>query len=201
MNLREHDDPDRGMKVWLSTDEVDRLLDATEGPNERLAFALAAKCGLRSEEVTEVTPRDVTDSDAGPILIVRDGKGGKYRETPISPELKNTVETAAKYREEPDDYPIVMNQSPEPGVSTRTLRRWLQSTREQLAEQGDERWGYVSMHDLRRSWATNLKASDVDALLVCDWGGWEDLETFLDAYRGTYAPDAQRREREKADWL
>lgn len=201
MNLREHDSDKRGMKVWLSTDEIDELLDATEGPSVELALSLAARCGLRSEEVTQVTPRDVRDSDAGSILIVRDGKGGKYRETPIPRDLKNQIETAAEYREEPDDYPIVMNQSSERGVTTRTLRRWLQSTREQLAETQDQRWSHVSMHDLRRSWATNLKASNVDALLVCDWGGWEDLETFLDAYRGTYAPDAQRREREKVEWL
>jgi len=94
-----------------------------------------------------------------------------------------------------------MSQSGERGVSTRTLRRWLEARREQLAEDGDSRWQYVTMHDLRRTWATQLKGAEVDALLVCDWGGWEDLETFLDAYRGTYAPDVQRREREKVEWL
>lgn len=201
MNLREHEDPDRGMKVWLSTDEIEQLLDAADGPNRRLAFALAGRCGLRSEEVTMVRPKDVKDSDAGPILIVREGKGDKYRETPIPAALKNTIETAAQYRDEPAGYPIVTSQSSDEGVSTRTLRRWIQQTREDLADDGDERWRHVSMHDLRRSWATNLKASEVDALLVCDWGGWEDLETFLDAYRGTYAPEAQRREREKVSWL
>ena len=200
MNLQEHDDRD-DMKVWLSQSEVGQLLDATEGPNERLAYALGARCGLRSEEITQVTPADVVDSDAGPMLLVRSGKYDKYRETPISPELKNTIETAAEYREEGDEYPIVMSQSGERGVSTRTLRRWLEARREQLAETGDSRWQYVTMHDLRRTWATQLKGAEVDALLVCDWGGWEDLETFLDAYRGTYAPDVQLRERAKVEWL
>jgi hypothetical protein len=38
-------------------------------------------------------------------------------------------------------------------------------------------------------------------MVVCDWGGWNDLDTFLDHYRGTNSPEAQRREREKVDWL
>jgi hypothetical protein len=41
----------------------------------------------------------------------------------------------------------------------------------------------------------------VDALLVCDWGSWNDLETFLEHYRGTYSPEAQQRERGKVGWL
>jgi integrase len=57
------------------------------------------------------------------------------------------------------------------------------------------------MHDLRRTWATRLNSAEVEATLVMDWGGWEDIETFLEHYRGTHAPEAQRREREKVDWL
>jgi len=57
------------------------------------------------------------------------------------------------------------------------------------------------MHDLRRTWATQLKGADVDAMIVCDWGGWSDLETFLDHYRGKFSPEAQRQQREKVGWL
>jgi integrase len=85
-------------------------------------------------------------------------------------------------------------------VSTRTLRRWIHSTAEELADK-DEMWLHVTMHDLRRTWATNLKGEDVDAMIVCDWGGWNDLETFLEHYRGTFSPEAQRRQREKVAWL
>jgi integrase len=62
-------------------------------------------------------------------------------------------------------------------------------------------WQYLGMHDLRRTWATSLRSADVDAMVVCDWGGWDDLDTFLDHYRGTHTPEAQLREREKVDWL
>ncbi|EMA01806.1 integrase family protein [Haloarcula vallismortis ATCC 29715] len=200
MNTTEHDDRD-GRKVWLSNDEVELLLETASGPSQRLAFALAARCGLRSEEVTRVTDNDVVDTDAGPMLLVHEGKGDKYRETPIPASLKNTIETAAEYRAESDSHPIVTSQSSQVGVTTRTLRRWIGTAREELAESEDPRWSYLTMHDLRRTWATSLKGAEVDALLVCDWGGWEDLETFLDAYRGTFSPDVQAREREKVGWL
>lgn len=42
---------------------------------------------------------------------------------------------------------------------------------------------------------------DVDAMVVCDWGRWGDLDTFLDYYRSTHTPEAQCREREKVEWL
>jgi len=44
-------------------------------------------------------------------------------------------------------------------------------------ETGDPGWDHLGFHDLRRTWATVLASDDVDPLLVCDWGGWNDLET------------------------
>ena len=201
MFTQDHDGKD-GKKVWLGTEEVEQLLAEPDNETKRIAYALGVRCGLRSEEITDVRPADIVDSDAGKFLIVRDGKGSKYREAPIPPELANTVRTATEYRPEDRDEPIVTSQSSTSGATTRTLRRWIEADREALADEtGDERWEYLTMHDLRRTWATQLKGANVDSLLVCDWGGWEDLETFLDHYRGTYAPDVQLREREKVEWL
>ncbi|WP_310926016.1 tyrosine-type recombinase/integrase [Halogeometricum salsisoli] len=87
-------------------------------------------------------------------------------------------------------------------TSTRSLRRWATSAAEIVREEtGDDGWSYLAFHDLRRTWATALASADVDPLLVCDWGGWNDLNTFLEHYRGSHAPEAQRREREKVNWL
>ena len=196
MNLEPYDDQD-GMKVWLSTDEVDDLLatDALDPAERQLAASLAVRCGLRSHEVLDVAPKDVVDTDAGSMLRVWHGKGDKYRETPIPDLLAERVRTIAEYRPEPDDAPLV-------DASTRSLRRWIQHAREELvAETGEEGWQYLGAHDLRRTWATQLRNADCDAMVVCDWGGWEDLETFLDHYRGTATPEAQRRERAKVAWL
>jgi len=195
MNLREHDNRD-DMKVWLSQADVVQFLDRADGTQQRLAFALGARCGLRSHEVLDVAPEHVVDTDAGTVLRIWHGKGDQFRETPAPRDLATTIRTVADVRDAPSSSSLLEI------TSTRSLRRWLRSAAEELADEtGEAGWNDLAFHDLRRTWATSLSASDVDPLLVCDWGGWNDLETFLDHYRGTYSPEAQRRERNKVDWL
>lgn len=194
MNVIDHDD--RGKKVWLSIEETDQLLDEPDEIEQTIAFELGVRCGLRSREILNVVPDDVIDTDAGEMLKVPDGKGNKYRETPLPSTLKRQIQTVAEMRDEDRSEPIVSV------TTTQSLRYWIQDSRETLSEAtGDERWQYVSMHDLRRTWATQIAENDVDPLIVCQWGGWSDLETFLDHYRGSYSPEAQLRERDKVGWL
>lgn len=196
MNLRDHDEDEAGKKVWLSQTEVDQLVDAAHDTEKRVAFELGARCGLRSAEILDVAPQDVARTEAGAMLRIWSGKGDKYRETPMPANLATTIETIGDVRDEPDDDPVLSIDS------TRSLRRWVQEAREQLAEvTDDEGWHYLSTHDLRRTWATALANDEVDPLLVLDWGGWEDLETFLDHYKGSYSPAAQQRARDKVEWL
>ena len=195
MNLREHDTSD-GMKVWLSDDDIELLIDAARDTEQEVAFSLAARCGLRSHEVLDVAPAHVLDTDAGTMLKIPSGKGDKYRETPIPDSLAKQIQTIDDMRDAPSDESIISV------TTTQTLRNWMSNAREQLAgDTDDDRWEHVSFHDLRRTWATSLASRDVDPLIVCDWGGWSDLDTFLEHYRGVYSPEAQRRERAKVDWL
>lgn len=195
MNLREH--KSRGdMKVWLSQTETELLLEAAQDTEQRIAFGLGVRCGLRSHEVLDVAPQHVHDTNKGLILRVHHGKGDQYRETPISSELATTIGTVDDIREEPSHHSILSI------TSTRTLRRWVNQAAERCREEtGDDAWRHLSFHDLRATWATSLRGKDVDPLVVCDWGGWNDLETFLEHYRGTSTPEAQRRERDKVEWL
>lgn len=71
------------MKVWLSENEVDRFMRAAEDTEQQIAFGLGARCGLRSGEWLDVTPRGVVDTDVGTMLRVWEGKGDMFRETPI----------------------------------------------------------------------------------------------------------------------
>ncbi|ARS89909.1 tyrosine-type recombinase/integrase [Natrarchaeobaculum aegyptiacum] len=195
MNLQQHENRD-DMKVWLSQSEVEQLLETADGTQQRIAFALGARCGLRSHEVLEVAPEDVVDTNAGTMIRVWHGKGDKMRETPVPRDLATTIRTVDDVRDAPSSAPLIEISS------TRSLRRWLRSAVDQLHEQtGDIGWSHLGFHDLRRTWATALASADVDPLLVCDWGGWNDLETFLKHYKGSFSPEAQKREREKIPWL
>jgi integrase len=65
----------------------------------------------------------------------------------------------------------------------------------------DDGWSRLSAHDLRRTWGTLLVDDEVEPGLVMEWGGWEDWETFREAYLGTYSTKAKTRARAKVDWL
>jgi integrase len=74
MNLRKHEKRD-DMKVWLSEQEVEILLDTTSDTEHYLAYALGLRCGLRSQEVLDVAPSHVVETDVGHMLRVWEGKG------------------------------------------------------------------------------------------------------------------------------
>jgi len=194
MQLEDHDDSD-GKKVWLNSDEIDKLLSAIDDTEQRIAVGLMARSGLRTAEATSVAPQDVlddADTSAGAFVRVWAGKGGKYRETPVPASLAATINAYADVRDAPADQPLVTS-------SNRTVRRWVTSTAEEL-EDRDAGWAYLSAHDLRRSWGT-LLVERVEPALVMEWGGWESWETFRDAYLGVYSPKAQREARKDIDWL
>lgn len=193
-------DSDSGYyRIWLSQDEVELLLDHTDDRMKQLAFELGARCGLRSKEILQVAPADLRTTAAGKMLVVDSAKSDDKRQTPVPGELAARIETVGEVRVD------VGPEEPVIDASTRTLRRWISDTCTDIAYSEDtqyvDMWQHVSMHDLRRTWATALKGEEVDAMVVCDWGGWSDLDTFLDHYRGVFSPDAQRKQRDKVEWL
>jgi integrase len=192
MNVEPYDDQD-GYRCWLSIKELEKLLSQYDDTHKRIAISLGGYCGLRSKEVTKVTPEHLHETDAGKMLRVWNSKGSELRETPVPPHLATQIATIDDVRNESSDRPIV-------DVSTRTLRRWIAKGTNALLDE-DEMWKHVGFHDLRRTWTGQMYSNEVDAMLVCDWGGWDDLETFLEHYKGVMTPEGQRREREKVDWL
>jgi integrase len=192
MQLRAHDNRD-DMKVWLDEPETQLLLNAVEDTEHWIALALGVRCGLRSHEILNVRPDHVVrDETLGHILRVPEGKGDKYRETPCPESVAMSMSALADARD--DHGPAVTC------TSTRTLRRWVSKAAAAVDDETDG-WQYLTPHDLRRTWATALVASDIDPLIVCDWGGWNKLDTFLEHYRGVYSPKKQSEARAKADWL
>jgi len=195
MMTEEYEDQD-GRRVWLSRDEVDALLEVVDDPLRKVAFRLAAECGLRTHEIVAVTPGHVVDGgEAGQMLVVPEGKGEKYREAPIPDSLADLVDAAASFGGV-DAGEVLVDRS------TRALRNWVEAARRELVDgTGEERWRYLTFHDLRRTWAGQLANADVDETIALRWGGWNDLDTFLNHYRGEATEKAQARERGKVKWL
>jgi len=193
MFFQKHDDESYGYQIWLSNAEVEQLIEAAHSDKARLAFQLGARCGLRSDEIVRVASEDVVNTEAGWMLRVDSAKTDAVRQTPAPEVVAGMLRAYGSGMTGGD--PVI-------DVTTRTIRNWVGRAGDRLADEtGDEMWSYLSPHDLRRTWATSLKGEDVESLVVCDWGGWSDLETFLDHYRGAFSPDAQRKQREKVGWL
>lgn len=193
MQIRDHDQ--KGKAVWLQPDEIDLLLDGSRNTEQWIAFALGARCGLRTKEIIEVTANDVVEGPSGTMLRVWKGKGNKYRETPLPQQVETTIKIYAEQRPESFDAKLVPRK-------TRTLRKWVTQASDRVrAATGDEGWRFVSPHDLRRSWGTLLVQENVEHGLIMEWGGWESWQTFRKHYLGQYTPDRIRQQREKVAWL
>jgi len=67
-------------------------------------------------------------------------------------------------------------------VSVDSVRRWVREAANSLSEE-NERWQYVSSHDLRRSWATyHLVEEEVNPRVMMEIGGWDSynaIEPYL----------------------
>ncbi len=168
------------------------MLAAADSREDRTAFALGVRSGLRVQEIVDIEAKDVVSTSAGPRVRVWESKGKAYRETPTTKDILAMAETVADLQG--PETPLVDH-------STRWVQRHLDDVTGELAAQGDEMWAHVTPHDLRRIWATLLSADIDDPLLIMDFGGWADIETFLEHYRGSYSPAVQRRELSKVDWL
>jgi len=186
---------DDGKMVWLGIDEVEKLISAAGDTQRTIAISLGARCGLRSKEITEVTPTDIVATEAGPRVRVWHGKGDKYRESPLPQNLVSTINAYADVGGlEPDDTLT--------DCTTRTIERWVSHAADHLrAETGDDGWKFVTPHDLRRSWGTLLVEDDVEPGIIMEWGGWEDWETFREHYLGAYSMKKQKQEQQKVSWL
>jgi integrase len=194
MRLKDYNQRE-GKQVWLSSDELDQLIDEARSPQQKVAFLLGGRSGLRREEIVSVTPNDFQHAPDGFLRVWEDyAKRSKYRETPVPSETTNIVETLAY--DQPDDEPVV-------DVTGTTVYRWVRKAADQLeAETDDVGWSYLDVHDLRRTWGGDLLWNQgVLPSVVMAWGGWESWPTFREHYLGEMSPEAAVRERGKISWM
>lgn len=84
----------------LTRGEVARLLGTFRDGRYRAYFTVVYQCGLRMSEALSIKPQHI-DSQRLTLRVVN-GKGGKQREVPISPELLQRLRTFWKSHRNPD---------------------------------------------------------------------------------------------------
>jgi len=187
-----------GLKLWLNQAEQYDLLAATDDlegrprPERKLAMALGLH-GLRTDEIVPtsngpgVTEGDVRElnGDRGYVLEIQDGKtASSVREVPLAPDVARDIFSMKRAARARQDEPII-------DFGKRTLRKWIKDAAEELDEPAPRE---LSMHDLRRTWATQtfyalaMDGVPIAEQLVMSWGGWAQnangRSTFREKYLG-----------------
>jgi hypothetical protein len=179
------DDSGDVTKCWLSRDELTRLERAAGERRwmREIAVELMGRCGLRAHEVPYPADCHLRWSEDGECWFFevrgKNTRGGepKIRDAWMPGDTEENVRRFSRERGLDAGEPWVDR-------STGTVRRWVDLAAEQVAEAtGDERWGFVSSHDLRRSWAQHhLVERNRDVRTMMAIGGWSDysaIEPYL----------------------
>jgi integrase/recombinase XerD len=152
----------------LSQDEVLQFFAAFPTDPDRLLVRTTYACGLRIGEVVRLRVADI-DSQRG-VLVVRQGKGRKDRQVPLSPLLLEELRAYwRRYR--PKDW-LFPNRTSAGHCHLTALGRRV--TRAVRALGWNKR---VSLHTLRHSYATHLLEAGVDVVTLQHLLGHNDLET------------------------
>ena len=129
------------------------------------------KTGLRVSELVDLMLGDVEMAERGGWVIVREGKGGKYREVPLSKEVRVALESYLQKREEDGSQRLFLGQRGPvnvPGVQYLVAKYAYQA-----------RLHDVTPHTLRHTFGKNLVDTGVSLEQVAALLGHESLDTVM----------------------
>lgn len=154
----------------LSPAEVERLFDSVTNPRDLLMLRIAYAAGLRASEVVRLRVEDIDSSRM--VLCVRQGKGSKDRQVPLSPRLLRELRSYwSMYRPREWLFPG-RTEAGHLSISMlqRSCKRSVRACR--FRKQ-------VSVHTLRHSYATHLLEAGVDLMTLQRLLGHRSVHTTM----------------------
>lgn len=169
----------------LTREEVRVLISSVRVSRFRAVFSLIYHCGLRVGEACRIKPQDI-DAARG-VLRILNGKGGKNREVPISPEMIARLRGWwSQHKNKQWLFPGIGRGWKEKwGDQARALRHATAPMSESsvqaamkmaVASSGLKKKG-VCCHALRHSYATHLLEEGVSLRQVQAYLGHSDIQT------------------------
>jgi site-specific recombinase XerD len=157
----------------LSKRDVDKLLRAAErygGKRDQAILAVLRHTGLRVGELTSLRLGDVDIGERKGELVVRSGKGGKYRVVPLNLDARRVLGSYLEVRPHVVDTHLFVGQRGT-GLTPRAV--------EKLVEKYARLAGLpeVSPHVLRHTFGKHALDAGVDLVTVSRLLGHERLET------------------------
>jgi integrase/recombinase XerC len=160
-------------------------------PRDRVLALLPFYAGLRIGEAVALDVADVSLSARKGFVVVRSGKGGRYREIPLHPELREQL--AIWINDERPSWPA-SDANPALLLNARGGRLGVRGASDvltRLAEDAGIDAEDFTSHVLRHTFGTTLVRGGHDLVLVAELMGHRRLETT----RGYSLPSAADRER------
>lgn len=174
------------LPVVLSRTEVQALLGAITEPRFRACLRLMYHCGLRVGETVRIQLKDIHGRENPPRLHIRNGKGGKDRYVPITPQMIGELRQWWRTHQNPK----LLFPSPGRGWADRTftLSQAMHRSTEPMSEsavQSAYRMARAASgvnpssttHTLRHSYATHLLEEGVSLRQISQYLGHESLDT------------------------
>lgn len=161
----------------LSKEEQKRFLRAIAGcrrSKDRAVALLLFYTGIRIGECAALNEQDVSIAGRRHRVIIRNGKGDRYREIPLNTEAREAIrewlyERTKKFEDTEVDDALFLN--PQGGrLSTASLDLIIRKI-------GQSCGLSVSAHVLRHTCLTNLVRNGNDLVVVAEIGGHKRLET------------------------
>jgi integrase/recombinase XerD len=158
----------RSIPAVLSVEEVRAVFAATRPGRDRVLLQTAYACGLRINELVHLQVSDI--DSARMVVVVRQGKGRKDRQVPLSPRLLEELRQEWRtHRSRPWLFP---GQTPDRPLHPSNVQRMFQQSlrRAGIAKR-------ATPHTLRHSFATHLLEAGVDVVTVQRLLGHGSLST------------------------
>lgn len=174
-------------RVFMNPRDYEVMLQSACSRRARLVMRMMGESSLRVGKLSQdIYPGDIYQSTHPNVdlwFLPIEGKDtkkrdtdGKRREVWVPQELKEAIDEYTKINNISDDTPLFP-------YSKSTLQKDVERSRENAAERtGNDDYLYISAHDFRAYFATNmLLRHGVKEEVVMELGGWKDRES-MDPY-------------------
>lgn len=161
----------RPLPRYLRDEQVELFFNAVKGQRDRAMFMLMLRCGLRVEEVANLT-MGVIDVKRRTVLI-EDGKGAKDRVVYMSNDVLQALAACVRVRHASRAKKIFLSEKG-PCKGQPISIRGIQRRMEYYARKAKIR---VSCHRLRHTMATQMLNADADLSTIQDLLGHSNVKT------------------------
>lgn len=163
----------------LSLDEVRLVLKTARTPQLKTFLTVVYSCGLRRAEALALTTHDIDKKRM--VLIVRSGKGGKYREVPLPTMTYQLLKDYWRtHRNDKLLFPALGKNGKKGKTATKPMATSsIEGALRRLRAELPQIKKHFHLHTFRHSYATHLIEAGVGVRIVQQYLGHSSLTTTM----------------------